>query len=424
MTTATVIDPFVFRLESQKMSVAHADIEAVASRTPRVFAMLLRLLAANWTFGRLTVQLPNGETHVLQGKQPGPSGMMTVRDYRFARRVLAAGDIGFAEGYIAGEWDSPHLAGLLETLVDNYDHIRRLFDGNLIMWVVNWLSHRTNRNSKTGSKKNIHAHYDLGNAFYSQWLDGTMTYSSARFSRDGEALEAAQREKYAALARMMDLRPGMSVLEIGCGWGGFAEFAAREIGAKVTGITISKEQHDFARQRMFNAGLSNRADIQLIDYRDVQGRFDRVASIEMFEAVGMEYWPAYFGKVHDVLQPGGKAGLQIITIQDDLFDEYNARTDFIQKYVFPGGMLPSEERLAPVVSKAGLSWQSVERFGLDYAATLKLWDERFQASWGEISKLSGFDERFRRLWRFYLAYCEAGFRSRRTDVIQLSLSRL
>src|SRR5450830_2048511 len=171
------------------MSVAHADIEAVAGRTPRVFAMLLRLLAANWTFGRLTVQLPNGETHVLQGKQPGPSGMMTVRDYRFARRVLAAGDIGFAEGYIAGEWDSPHLAGLLETLVDNYDHNRRLFDGNLIMWVVNWLSHRTNRNSKTGSKKNIHAHYDLGNAFYSQWLDGTMTYSSARFSRDGEALE-------------------------------------------------------------------------------------------------------------------------------------------------------------------------------------------------------------------------------------------
>ena len=405
------------------MSVAHADIEAVASRTPRVFAMLLRLLAANWTFGRLTVQLPNGETHVLQGKRPGPSGMMTVRDYRFARRVLAAGDIGFAEGYIAGEWDSPHLAGLLETLVDNYDHIRRLFDGNLIMWVVNWLSHRTNRNSKTGSKKNIHAHYDLGNAFYSQWLDGTMTYSSARFSRDAEALETAQCEKYAALARMMDLRAGMSVLEIGCGWGGFAEFAVREIGAKVTGITISKEQHDFARQRMFNAGLSDRADIQLIDYRDVQGRFDRVASIEMFEAVGMEYWPAYFGKVHDVLQPGGKAGLQIITIHDDLFDEYNARTDFIQKYVFPGGMLPSEDRLAPVVSKAGMSWQSVERFGLDYAATLKLWDERFQASWGEISKLSGFDERFRRLWHFYLAYCEAGFRSRRTDVIQLSLSR-
>lgn len=405
------------------MSVASADLEAVVRQTPRVFAMMLRLLARNWTFGRLTVQLPNGEVHVLQGDRPGPCGILNVKDYRFARRVLAAGDIGFAEAYMAGEWDSPHLAALLETLVDNYDHIRRLFDGNWLMMAFNWLSHRSNRNSRTGSKKNIHAHYDLGNAFYASWLDGSMTYSSARFSRAGEPLESAQREKYAALARMMDLRPSMTVLEIGCGWGGFAEFVARDIGARVTGITISKEQHDFAQARLFNAGLSDRADIRLIDYRDVQGRFDRVASIEMFEAVGKEYWPAYFGKIHDVLTPGGVAGLQIITIQDALFDEYNARTDFIQKYVFPGGMLPSEERLAPVTKAAGLTWQAVERFGQDYAETLKLWDERFQAAWGDISRMNGFDERFRRLWRFYLAYCEAGFRSARTDVIQLTLAR-
>jgi cyclopropane-fatty-acyl-phospholipid synthase len=405
------------------MSLATTDLEAAAARTPRVFAMLLRLLASNWTYGRLTVHLPNGEAHVLEGKQPGPSGVMHVKDYGFARRVLAAGDIGFAEGYMAGEWDSPHLAALLETLVDNYDHIRRLFDGNWVMMAVNWLSHRSNRNSRTGSRKNIHAHYDLGNVFYLNWLDASMTYSSARFRREDETLEAGQREKYASLARMMDLKPGMSVLEIGCGWGGFAEFAAREIGANVTGITISKEQHDFARQRLFNAGLTEKARVELIDYRDVQGQFDRVASIEMFEAVGKEYWPAYFDKVHDVLKPGGVAGLQIITIQDALFEEYNARTDFIQKYVFPGGMLPSEERLAPVTSAAGLSWQAVERFGLDYASTLKRWDERFQASWSEISRIPGFDERFRRLWRFYLAYCEAGFRSGRTDVIQLALSR-
>ncbi|MFA4940125.1 class I SAM-dependent methyltransferase [Brevundimonas sp.] len=405
------------------MSLATTDIEAAAARTPRVFAMLLRLLASNWTFGRLTVHLPNGEAHVLEGRQPGPSGVMHVKDYGFARRVLAAGDIGFAEGYMAGEWDSPHLPALLETLVDNYDHIRRLFDGNWLMMAVNWLSHRSKRNSRTGSKKNIHAHYDLGNAFYLNWLDTSMTYSSARFSREDETLEAGQREKYASLARMMDIKPGMSVLEIGCGWGGFAEFAAREIGANVTGITISKEQHDFAQQRLFNAGLADRAKIELVDYRDVQGQFDRVASIEMFEAVGKEYWPAYFDKVRDVLKPGGVAGLQIITIQDVLFEEYNARTDFIQKYVFPGGMLPSEERLAPVTSAAGLSWQAVERFGLDYASTLKRWDERFQASWSEISRIPGFDERFRRLWRFYLAYCEAGFRSGRTDVIQLALSR-
>ncbi|WP_395945954.1 class I SAM-dependent methyltransferase [Brevundimonas sp.] len=404
------------------MSLATTDLEA-PTRTPRVFALMLRLLAANWTFGRLTVCLPNGETHVLEGKQPGPNGVLQVRDYGFARRVLAAGDIGFAEGYMAGEWDSPHLAALLETLVDNYDHIRRLFDGNWLMMAVNWLGHRSNRNSRTGSKKNIHAHYDLGNAFYETWLDRSMTYSSARFSRADESLEAAQREKYAALARMMDLKPGMSVLEIGCGWGGFAEFAAREIGADVTGVTISKEQHDFARQRLFNAGLSDRARVELTDYRDVQGRFDRVASIEMFEAVGREYWPAYFGKIHEVLKPGGRAGLQIITIQDALFEEYNARTDFIQKYVFPGGMLPSEERLKPVVAQAGLAWGEIERFGLDYADTLKRWDDRFQVAWGDICRIAGFDERFRRLWRFYLAYCEAGFRSRRTDVVQLVLDR-
>jgi cyclopropane-fatty-acyl-phospholipid synthase len=405
------------------MSVASADTDTVAHRTPRVFAMTLRLLAANWTFGRLTVQLPNGETHLLQGKQAGPSGLLVVKDYRFARRVLAAGDIGFAEGYMAGEWDSPHLAALLETLVENYDHIRRLFDGNWLMLAVNWVAHRSNRNSRNGSKKNIHAHYDLGNAFYQNWLDASMTYSSARFSRGDETLEAGQRAKYASLARMMDLKPGMSVLEIGCGWGGFAEFAAREIGANVTGVTISKEQHDYARQRLFNAGLADKAKIELTDYRDVQGQFDRVASIEMFEAVGKEYWPAYFGKVHDILKPDGVAGLQIITIQDALFDEYNARTDFIQKYVFPGGMLPSEERLAPVTSAAGLTWGAVERFGLDYAATLKQWDDRFQASWTDISRIAGFDERFRRLWRFYLAYCEAGFRSGRTDVVQLTLAK-
>ena len=405
------------------MSVAAAEIEAVARRTPRVFAILLRLLVANWTSGRLTVVLPNREQHVLEGRLHGPHGVLDVKDYRFARRVLSAGDIGFAEGYMAGEWDTPQLATLLEVLADNYDHIRRLFDGAWPMKVVNWLAHRRNRNSRAGSKKNIHAHYDLGNAFYSAWLDASMTYSSARFVGAEDSLEEAQRQKYAALARIMDLKPGMSVLEIGCGWGGFAEFAAREIGATVTGITISREQHDFARQRLFNAGLTARASIELIDYRDVQGRFDRVASIEMFEAVGKQYWPAYFGKIHDVLAPGGRAGLQIITIRDELFDGYNARTDFIQKYVFPGGMLPSEERLKPVVAEAGLGWGAIERFGRDYAQTLKRWDERFQAAWSDINRIPGFDERFRRLWRFYLAYCEAGFRSRRTDVVQLALSR-
>jgi cyclopropane-fatty-acyl-phospholipid synthase len=250
-----------------------------------------------------------------------------------------------------------------------------------------------------------------------------MTYSSARFERSDQSLEEAQRAKYASLARLMDLRPGHEVLEIGCGWGGFAGFAAREVGARVTGVTISREQHDYARRRLFEAGLADRADIRLMDYRDVQGRFDRVASIEMFEAVGRRYWPVYFDKVRSVLKPGGRAGLQIITIRDDLFAEYDARTDFIQKHVFPGGTLPSEGQLAPVVADAGLTWGRVERFGRDYADTLAAWARTFEAAWPDIRRSAPrFDDRFHRLWTFYLAYCEAGFRSGRTDVIQLSLS--
>lgn len=411
-----------FEKLDHSVSTIFSDLDQSSVRTPAVFSLMLRLLSSNWTWGRLTLVLPNGARHQLVGKETGHAAILNIRDYRFARRVLSGGDIGFAEAYMAGEWDSPELAVLLETLVNNYDHIRRLFDGNLVMKAVNWAGHRLNRNSRKGSKRNIHAHYDLGNGFYSTWLDRSMTYSSARFERSDQSLEDAQRAKYASLARLMDLQAGQSVLEIGCGWGGFAEFAAREIGARVTGITISREQHDFARKRLFEAGLADKADIQLIDYRDVSGQFDRVASIEMFEAVGREYWPAYFDKIRETVRPGGRAGLQIITIQDELFEEYDARTDFIQKYVFPGGSLPSEARLAPIVSQAGLEWQAVERFGLDYAETLGRWSRRFDAAWADIRRASpGFDERFQRLWRFYLAYCEAGFRSHRTDVIQLSL---
>lgn len=395
-----------------------------AAPSSALFRLFLRLLSSNWTWGRLTLVLPDGTSHQLTGVEPGHVAVMTIRSYRIAARVLKGGDIGFAEGYMAGEWDTPELAVLLETLVNNYDHIRRLFDGNPLVNAFNWLGHRLNRNSRRGSRRNIHAHYDLGNAFYAAWLDPSMTYSAARFQRPGQSLQDAQRAKYAALARLMDLQSGHTVLEIGCGWGGFAEFAAREVGAVVTGVTISREQHEYARRRMFEAGLSERADIRLIDYRDVEGRFDRLASIEMFEAVGREYWPTYFQKVHDVLKPGGRAGLQIITIQDALFDEYDARTDFIQKYIFPGGSLPSEARMAPIVAQARLSQTGIERFGGDYAGTLAEWSQRFEAAWEEVRR-SGetFDDRFRRLWRFYLAYCEAGFRSGRTDVIQLALDR-
>jgi cyclopropane-fatty-acyl-phospholipid synthase len=250
-----------------------------------------------------------------------------------------------------------------------------------------------------------------------------MTYSSALYEAPSQPLDQAQHAKYAALARSIGLKPGQHVLEIGCGWGGFAEFAAKEVGAKVTGVTISQAQHDFAKQRLFDQGLAEKADIRLIDYRDVQGQFDSVASIEMFEAVGEEYWPTYFGKIREVLSPGGRAGLQIITIRDELFARYRSHTDFIQRYVFPGGMLPSEARLRQETAAAGLAWTDVNRFGQNYADTLAEWATRFEAAWDDI-KGQGFDERFRRLWRFYLSYCEAGFRTERTNVIQLGLSRV
>ncbi|HVY02949.1 MAG TPA: cyclopropane-fatty-acyl-phospholipid synthase family protein, partial [Caulobacterales bacterium] len=254
------------------------------------------------------------------------------------------------------------------------------------------------------------------------WLDPTMTYSSAKFDSPGQDLTSAQLNKYRALAERLDLQPGDRVLEIGCGWGGFAEVAARDYGARVTGVTISNAQRDFAVQRMARLGLSDRVDIQLRDYRDVEGRFDKVASIEMFEAVGESYWPAYFRKVAEALKSGGRAALQIITIDEALFAAYRRRADFIQRYIFPGGMLPTVARLRQEAERAGLAWDAMQNFGASYADTLAHWGRRFAAKWDEIRTL-GFDERFKRLWAFYLSYCEAGFRTRRTDVVQVGLAK-
>jgi cyclopropane-fatty-acyl-phospholipid synthase len=392
------------------------------SGAPRAFRAALRLMARNWLTGSLALVTPSGGELRLVGERPGPAARLVIRDYRFMRRVLGSGDIGFAEGYVAGEWDAPDLSALLEVLTLNLDRLQRMLNRNPAARFVNRVRHVLRANTRAGSRRNIHAHYDLGNAFYSRWLDATMTYSSARYQHPGQDLSAAQTHKYRTLAEAMALGPDHHVLEIGCGWGGFAEFAAREVGARVTGVTISQEQYDFARKRMFDQGLAEKADIRLVDYRDVEGRFDRVASIEMFEAVGEKYWPTYFDKIRERLAPGGRAGLQIITIRDELFDHYRRRSDFIQKHIFPGGMLPSEARLRAETDRAGLSWTGVSRFPQHYADTLAEWGLRFEATWEDIRKL-GFDERFRRLWRFYLSYCEAGFRTERTGVVQLSLAR-
>ena len=391
-------------------------------RAPAAFRTVLKMSQENWVFGKLTFVLPSGRPIAIEGTEPGPDATLIIHDFRFVSRVLAAGDIGFGEGFMADEWDTPDLSALLEAFTANLDRLTRLLEGNPLTRALNFFAHLLNRNSRAGSKRNILAHYDLGNAFYSRWLDPSMTYSSARFERPDQSLSEAQRNKYASLARQLGLTSDHHVLEIGCGWGGFAEYAAGEIGAKVTGITISPAQCEFARRRMFEQGLAERADIRLQDYRDVTGHFDRVASIEMFEAVGEEYWPQYFGKISDVLSPGGRAGLQIITIRDELFAHYRRRADFIQKYVFPGGMLPSERRLKEEAARAGLEWRDIVRFGQNYADTLAEWARRFEAAWDDI-KSQGFDERFRRLWRFYLSYCEAGFRTERTNVVQLSLAK-
>ncbi|HEY1449209.1 MAG TPA: cyclopropane-fatty-acyl-phospholipid synthase family protein, partial [Caulobacteraceae bacterium] len=376
----------------------------------------------NWAAGSLTFVLPSGRDLRIEGPELGPDGRLIVHDFRFVSRVLASADIGFAEGFMAGEWDTPDLADLLEAFSLNFDRLEKLATGSPFMRAVNGVANALHRNSRRGARRNIHAHYDLGNAFYARWLDPGMTYSSAWFERPGQPLSEAQHHKYAALAKQIGLAPGRHVLEIGCGWGGFAEFAAREIGARVTGITLSRAQHDFARQRLYEQGLAERVDIRLMDYRDVEGKFDHVASIEMFEAVGEAYWPAYFAKVRDVLSPGGRAGLQIITIRNELFRVYRSRSDFLRKYIFPGGMLPSEARLREETDRAGLEWTAIIRFGQSYADTLAQWTASFENAWDEIRSL-GFDERFRRLWRFYLSYCEAGFRAGRTNVVQLGLAR-
>jgi len=393
-----------------RISALHAPASAKAT----LFAML------QMRGGAILMELPAGE-RLRFGDAQGDALTVRIKDYRFARRVVANGDIGFAEAWMAGEWETDDLSSLLVLLANNIERFRQVFEGSIVGKSINWIRHLARDNSKRGARRNILAHYDLGNRFYETWLDRTMTYSSARFDQTRD-LETAQLAKYRALARHLDLKAGDHVLEIGCGWGGFAEVAAAEFGARVTGITISDEQLSYARARMERAGLSGQVDIRRQDYRDVRGQFDKVASIEMFEAVGEKYWPVYFGKIAEVLKPGGRAALQIITIKDDLFDRYRQRADFIQRYVFPGGMLASLERLKQETADAGLAWRQAEMFGLSYAQTLAEWAKRFSSRWQDIRGM-GFDESFRRLWLFYLSYCEAGFRTGRTDVVQLQLAK-
>jgi cyclopropane-fatty-acyl-phospholipid synthase len=368
------------------------------------------------------VSLPDGRQLIFEGAEPGPSAEMQIKNYRFAWRTLRAGDIGVAEAYLRGEWDTPDLTRFLYLFCVNRNMMEQVLGGNAVVRWLQVLRHWLNRNTKRQARKNIHAHYDLGNDFYSAWLDPTMTYSSALFDLGSNDLTAAQVRKYQSLAQEIELKPGERVLEIGCGWGGFAEFAAKTYDARVVGLTISREQHDYAKKRMFEAGLADKVEIRMQDYRDERGQYDRIASIEMLEAVGERYWPAYFAQLRDRLRPGGAAGIQTITIQERFFDNYRREIDFIRRYVFPGGMLPTPTTLKSLGEKFGVPLRAEKIFGEDYARTLSEWRERFRLAWPQITTL-GFDERFRRLWEYYLAYCEAGFLSRNIDVRQMIFTR-
>ena len=373
--------------------------------------------------GSLALQLPDGRRFLLKGKTKGPAAAITLNNWKLPQRAFTGGTIGAAESYMDGDWESEDAGAFMELFLVNENMGSSISNGARgVLRLIERFQHWRNENTRSGSRRNIAAHYDLGNDFYRQWLDPTMTYSSAIYSTGAEDLASAQTAKYRSLAEAAGLRAGDHVLEIGCGWGGFAEFAAGEIGCNVTGLTISREQLDYARERMHRAGLNDRVTLKFQDYRDETGLYDGVVSIEMFEAVGEKYWPAYFSKVEQCLKPGGRAGLQIITIKPESYTYYRDNPDFIQKYVFPGGMLPTREHLASLGRSVNLSLVNDFGFGLDYARTLAEWRERFRAVWERVRPL-GFDERFRRLWEFYFFYCEAGFRARNIDVRQVVFAK-
>jgi len=372
--------------------------------------------------GSLQVQLGEFAPFTLRGSDPGPAASILVRrPGAILRRLFWRGDLGFAEAFMAGEWDSPNPAKLLELFARNRAALAASGSRHGIAQMLVGARHWLNRNTRRGSRRNIAAHYDLGNDFYAQWLDPSMTYSAAVFE-PGDALVEAQQRKYRRMLNLINPAPGAHILEIGCGWGGFAEHAAR-LGYRVTGITLSAEQLAYARERIARAGLQDRVSLELRDYRDLDGEFDHIVSIEMFEAVGQAYWPGYFETLHARLRPGGRAALQVITIDEARFDAYATNPGgFIQTYIFPGGMLPTKRHLRDLAAGSGLSVGGEIAFGEDYADTLARWHCSFgrRTDWLEQH---GYDARFRRMWRYYLAFCEAGFRAGQIDVVQTVLHR-
>ncbi len=396
------------------------DLESISSIKNRLLRLLVARLSDHLTEGRLALTLPHGKQLPVLGRQDKPSAQVSIHQPRVARRILFAGALGMADSYIDGDWDTDDLTSVIEFGARNVDAFDAAVTPLSALRALSRLHHRRRANTRSGSRRNIAAHYDLGNSFYSHWLDPTMTYSSACFDDPSDTLEAAQIRKFERLATQLDLQDGDHILEIGCGWGGFAMHAARERGCRVTALTVSPAQAKWAREKIADAGLSDRIEIRLQDYRDVDGTFDKIASIEMFEAVGERYWPTFFRVVADRLRAGGRAALQVITIDENRYQSYRRNPDFIQMRIFPGGMLPTGAVFAAQAGAAGLTVRDRDMFGRDYAETLRRWGVAFEAAWNDVSQMD-FDERFRRLWRYYLSYCEAGFRAGNISVGQFRL---
>lgn len=380
-----------------------------------VAALVLRRVLAAMEKGRLIFVLPNGARIDCRGPKAGPEATIFIHKMSALRRLLFSGDVAFAEAYIQGEWSCPDLTAAIEVAALNGDAFMRAVGGSAPARFANWLMHRLRANSRAGSRRNIAAHYDLGNEFYRLWLDPAMFYSSGIYRSGAETLEEAQQNKVDRILGLLDARNGESVLEIGCGWGGLAAAMAEAGAGAITGLTLSREQLAAAQEVVVRRNLQMQVDLRLEDYRDVRGAYDRIVSIEMIEAVGSEYWPVYFGALRDRLAKGGHIVLQAITIEDSRFETYLNTPDFIQRYIFPGGALPCPRALKEEAARAGLRLETIETFGDGYARTLVEWRRRFHENWDGIEAL-GFDPSFRRLWDYYLCYCEGGFRAGAIDV--------
>ena len=372
--------------------------------------------------GHFVLYLPDGEVRNYHGKTEGRKGELKILDYAAISKIFSSGDIGLAEAYRDGMIDSPDMTSLLLLCIENQNAFEKIFRGNFFGMIYYRLRHLFRGNSRAGSKKNIEAHYDLGNSFYKLWLDPTMTYSSALFKNKDDTLEEAQKNKYQRIIDTINPKSTDHILEVGCGWGGFATMAALQTGCKVTCLTLSQEQYQYATDLVRQMGLEDNVTIKICDYRDETGTYDHVVSIEMIEAVGEEYWEQYFKMIESKLRPGGKAMLQSIYIIDELFEDYRKSTDFIQQYIFPGGMVLAPQVFEKYSIKNNLEIKDFYKFGLDYAQTLNLWRQEFKQKYAEVKEI-GFDESFLKIWDFYYTYCEAGFLSRRIDVAQIVLQK-